>query len=99
MSLKGCITPKVVLHQIYTSNEVIFPGLTSDAKKDKAGNLITSRPGRLELYKNTYIERLTPKERKQKHQTLQKLRENLFAEVQIVWAAGQELPSRFGHQQ
>ena len=34
---------------------------TSDAptaKKDKAGNLITSRPGLLKLYKNTYIERL-----------------------------------------
>ena len=55
---------------------------TSDvptAKQDVAGNLVTTKSGLLRLYRNTYIERLAPKEAKQEYQALQIMKENLFA--------------------
>ena len=48
------------------------------AKTDTAGNLITSRQGLLNLYKNTYIERLAPKEALKDYQSLQLMKEALF---------------------
>ena len=48
------------------------------AKKDLAGNLITTRPGLLSLYKNTYIERLTPKVAREEYRALQTMKESLF---------------------
>ena len=40
------------------------------AKKDKAGNLITSKSGILDLYRNTYIERLSHKEMLPQYESL-----------------------------
>ena len=51
---------------------------TPTAKKDKAGNLVTSKPGLLRLYRNTYIDRLAPKEAKPEFLGLQMMKENLF---------------------
>ena len=48
------------------------------AKKDLAGNLVTSRSGLLQLYKNTYIERLSHKEALKDYQPLQLMKETLF---------------------
>ena len=48
------------------------------AKTDQAGNLITSRPGLLKLYKDTYIERLSPKEAREEYRALQVMKETLF---------------------
>ena len=48
------------------------------AKLDKAGNLIATKAGLLELYKTSYIERLTPKEAKPNYQSLQLMKEELF---------------------
>ena len=48
------------------------------AKKDKAGNLITTQNGLLALYKNTYMERLSHKEIRPEYETLKILKENLF---------------------
>ena len=48
------------------------------AKKDEAGNLITTRPGLLKLYKDTYIERLSPKAAIEEYQALQTMKETLF---------------------
>ena len=40
------------------------------AKKDKAGNLITSKSGILDLYRNTFIERLSHKEMLPQYESL-----------------------------
>ena len=48
------------------------------AKKDKAGNLITSKNGILALYKNTYIDRLSHKSIRPEYERLKELKENLF---------------------
>ena len=48
------------------------------AKKDKAGNLITTMEGILALYRNTYIDRLSPKPIRQEYEQLKVLKENLF---------------------
>ena len=48
------------------------------AKTDKAGNLITSKNGLLALYRNTYIDRLAPKEILPEYEDLKKFKENLF---------------------
>ena len=55
-----------------TSNDV------PSAKKDEAGNLITSRNGILALYKKTYVERLSHKSIKPQYDDLKTLKENLF---------------------
>ena len=48
------------------------------AKKDKSGNLITTKPALLQLYKSTYIDRLSPKEIQPNFTQLKKMKENLF---------------------
>ena len=48
------------------------------AKKDLAGNLITTKQGLLQLYKNTYIDRLSPKDVRKEYETLQNMKEALF---------------------
>jgi ribosomal protein L29 len=55
-----------------TSNDV------PSAKKDEAGNLITSRNGILALYKKTYVERLSHKAIQPQYDDLKTLKENLF---------------------
>ena len=55
-----------------TSNDV------PAAKKDKAGNLITSKNGILALYKNTYIDRLSHKQIMPEYENLKNLKERLF---------------------
>ena len=48
------------------------------AKKDKSGNLITTKNGLLALYKNTYIDRLSHKSIRPEYDQLKSLKENLF---------------------
>ena len=48
------------------------------AKKDKSGNLVTTKNGLLALYKQTYMERLSPKDIKPEYDALKNLKENLF---------------------
>ena len=48
------------------------------AKKDKDGNLITTKNGLLALYKTTYIERLSHNSIKPEYETLKTLKEKLF---------------------
>ena len=48
------------------------------AKKDKAGNLITTKNGLLALYKNTYIDRLSHKSIRPEYEDLKNMKENLF---------------------
>jgi hypothetical protein len=52
-----------------TSNDV------PAAKKDKAGNLITSKNGILALYRNTYIDRLAHKQIRPEYENLKTLKE------------------------
>ena len=49
------------------------------AKKDQAGNLITTKNGILALYRKTYMDRLSHKPIRQEYQELKELKENLFA--------------------
>ena len=48
------------------------------AKKDKAGNLITSKNGILALYKNTYMDRLSSKSIRPEYEQLKDMKEYLF---------------------
>jgi hypothetical protein len=48
------------------------------AKKDKGGNLVTTKNGLLALYKNTYVERLSHKSIRPELEDLKSLKENLF---------------------
>ena len=48
------------------------------AKKDLAGNLITSQKGILALYKKTYMDRLSHKDMRPEHEDLKTLKNNLF---------------------
>ena len=48
------------------------------AKLDKDGNLITTKNGLLDLYRSTYMDRLTPKEIRPEYLNLKELKENLF---------------------
>ena len=48
------------------------------AKKDQAGNLITSQNGILALYKKTYMDRLSHKPIREEYEQLKELKENLF---------------------
>ena len=54
------------------------------AKKDNAGNLITSKAGLLSLYQNTYMERLAPKKAREEYETLQESKEALFANRYLI---------------
>ena len=49
------------------------------AKKDKAGNLITTPNGLLALYKSTYIDNLSHKQIRPEYEQLKQLKENLFS--------------------
>ena len=51
---------------------------TPSAKFDAAGNLITTREGLLQLYRQTYIDRLAPKLPQDDYLTLQLAKEKLF---------------------
>ena len=53
-------------------------GDVPSAKKDEAGNLITSKQGLLQLYKKTYFDRLAPKKARPEYETLQVMKESLF---------------------
>ena len=48
------------------------------AKKDKSGNLITTKAALLQLYKTTYIDRLSSKEIQPKFASLKDLKDSLF---------------------
>ena len=48
------------------------------SKLDKFGNLITNKSALLQLYKNTYIERLSEKPPLKELQKCQDLKDNLF---------------------
>ena len=48
------------------------------AKKDKGGNLVTTKNGLTALYKNTYVERLSHKSIRPELEDLKSLKENLF---------------------
>ena len=48
------------------------------AKKDKSGNLITTKNGLLALYKQTYVDRLSHKPIREDYEQLKELKENLF---------------------
>ena len=57
------------------------------AKKDKSGNLITSKNGLLALYKNTYIDRLSHKNIRPEYEHLKSMKETLF-ELRYELASG-----------
>ena len=67
------------------------------AKKDKSGKLITSKSTLLQLYKSTYIDRLSPKNIQPQYAELKDMKNNLFEmRVQIAksrksadWTTGQ----------
>ena len=48
------------------------------AKKDKAGNMITTKNGLLALYRNTYIERLSHKKIRPEYEHMKELKKKLF---------------------
>ena len=48
------------------------------AKKDKSGNLITTKNGLLALYKQTYVDRLSHKPIREDYEQSKELKENLF---------------------
>lgn len=48
------------------------------AKKDQSGNLITTKSALLQLYKSTYIERLSSKEIQPNFTELKNMKEDLF---------------------
>ena len=48
------------------------------AKKDKSGNLITTKHGLLQLYKSTYIDRLSSKDIQPNFTLLKDMKEDLF---------------------
>ena len=48
------------------------------AKKDKAGNLITTKNGLLALYRNTYVDRLSHKSIRPEYEDLRTMKERLF---------------------
>ena len=48
------------------------------AKKDKSGNLITSSPALIQLYKETYIDRLSHKDIQPEYSFLKEIKEDLM---------------------